>query len=80
MSDEQFLVSQAGRVIDPSDPLGHFDEEPSEEDKSDALPVVNFTAFLKQLSDAWQSLQHSRMCAQQQEFKMWKSRKTNSNQ
>ena len=37
MSDEQFLVSQSGRVIDPSDPLGHFDEKPSEEDKSDAL-------------------------------------------
>ena len=37
MSDEQFLVSPAGRVIDPSDPLGHFDENPSDEEKSDAL-------------------------------------------
>ena len=53
MSDEQFLVSRAGRVIDPSDPLGHFDEKPSEEEKSDALPVVKiFTTSLKQLSDA----------------------------
>jgi glycosyltransferase involved in cell wall biosynthesis len=37
MSHEQFLVSPAGNLIDPSDPLGHFDEDPSEEEKAGAL-------------------------------------------
>ena len=34
---EQFLVSNAGRVIHPSDPLGHFDFEPNEEEVEEAL-------------------------------------------
>ena len=37
MSYEQFLVSPAGRVIDPADPLAHFDHQPSEEEKQAAL-------------------------------------------
>ena len=37
MSEEQFLVSPAGKLIDPSDPLGHFDEDPSAEEKAGAL-------------------------------------------
>ena len=37
MSEEQFLVSPAGRLIDPSNPLGHFDSDPSDEEKADAL-------------------------------------------
>ena len=37
MSEEQFLVSPAGRLINPSDPLGHFDNDPSEEERADAL-------------------------------------------
>ena len=37
MSEEQFLVSPAGRLIDPSNPLDHFDEDPSEEEKNSAL-------------------------------------------
>ena len=37
MSKEQFLVSPAGRLINPSNPLDHFDEEPSETEKSEAL-------------------------------------------
>ena len=37
MSEEQFLVSPAGKLIDPSDPLGHFDENPSTEEKAGAL-------------------------------------------
>ena len=37
MSDEQFLVSPAGRLINPADPLDHIDGEPCEEEKSDAL-------------------------------------------
>ena len=37
MSEEQFLVSPAGRLINPSDPLDYFDDEPSEEERSDAL-------------------------------------------
>ena len=37
MSEEQFLVSPAGRLIDPADPLDHFDDEPNESEKTDAL-------------------------------------------
>ena len=37
MSEEQFLVSPAGKLIDPCDPLGHFDEDPSAEEKAGAL-------------------------------------------
>ena len=37
MSLEQFLVSPAGRLVDPADPLGHFDHPPAEEDRLKAL-------------------------------------------
>ena len=37
MSEEQFLVSPAGRLINPSDPLDHFDDDPNEEERYDAL-------------------------------------------
>jgi len=37
MSENQFLVSPAGRLINPSDPLGHFDKNPSEDEKADAI-------------------------------------------
>lgn len=33
MSHEQFLISAAGRVINPADPLDHFDQEPTEEER-----------------------------------------------
>ena len=33
MSSEQFLVSAAGRLIDPANPLDHFDQEPTEEER-----------------------------------------------
>ena len=33
MSSEQFLVSKAGRLIDPANPLDHFDQEPTEEER-----------------------------------------------
>ena len=42
MSEEQFLVSPAGRLIDPSDPLDHFDEDPSEDEKYSALARRTF--------------------------------------
>lgn len=37
MSPEQFLVSKSGNVIDPSDPYGHFDLEPNEDEIKEAL-------------------------------------------
>ena len=37
LSYEQFLVSPAGRVINPADPFAHFDHQPSEEEKKLAL-------------------------------------------
>ena len=37
MSPEQFLVSPTGRLIDPGDPLAHFDTEPSQEEKTSAI-------------------------------------------
>ena len=37
MSPEQFLVSNAGKIIDPSDPLGHFDHEPNQEEINAAM-------------------------------------------
>ena len=42
MSPEQFLVSKSGSVIDPSDPLGHFDKEPNEEEIIEALERREF--------------------------------------
>ena len=37
MSHQQFLVSAAGRLIDPADPLGHFDQQPSPDEAQQAL-------------------------------------------
>lgn len=37
MSVEQFLVTPSGRLVDPSDPLGHFDHAPSDQERADAL-------------------------------------------
>ena len=37
MSDEQFLVSADGRLINPADPLSHFDQQPSPDEIEKAL-------------------------------------------
>lgn len=37
MSPEQFLVSKSGKIIDPSDPCGHFDVEPNEDEIQEAM-------------------------------------------
>ena len=37
MSSEQFLVSAAGRLIDPANPLDHFDQEPTDEERDMAI-------------------------------------------
>ena len=37
MSDEQFLVSADGRLINPTDPLSHFDQQPSPDEIEKAL-------------------------------------------
>ncbi len=37
MSYEQFLISAAGRVINPADPLDHFDQEPTDEERDLAV-------------------------------------------
>ena len=42
MSPEQFLVSNAGKIIDPSDPLGHFDHDPNEDEINAAMERREF--------------------------------------
>ena len=42
ISEEQFLVSPAGRIIDPSDPVGHFDKEPRPDEKHKAFARREF--------------------------------------
>ena len=37
MSEEQFLVSADGRLINPGDPLGHFDQQPNPDETQKAL-------------------------------------------
>jgi glycosyltransferase involved in cell wall biosynthesis len=37
MSEEQFLVSADGRLINPADPLGHFDQQPNPDETQKAL-------------------------------------------
>ena len=50
MSDEQFLVSADGRLINPADPLSHFDYQPS--------PDQSEKAF-KRRADLYQLLEHA---------------------
>ena len=42
MSPEQFLVSPAGVVIDPGDPIAHIDHEPNDDEKQDAYERRDF--------------------------------------
>ena len=37
MSVEQFLVTPSGSLVDPADPLGHFDHDPTAEEQATAL-------------------------------------------
>ncbi|MGB1775417.1 MAG: glycosyltransferase [Synechococcus sp.] len=37
MSVEQFLVAPSGRVLDPADPLAHFDHPPTDQERTEAL-------------------------------------------
>ena len=62
MSYEQFLVSAAGRLINPADPLGHFDQQPSPDEAQLAL---------KRREDLYQLLEHAqRRIAVSEAFKI----------
>ena len=50
MSDEQFLVSKAGRLINPADPLDHFDQQPDASEIQKAL---------QRRADLFQLLEHA---------------------
>ena len=50
MSYEQFLVSAAGRLINPADPLDHFDQQPSPAEAQQAL---------QRREDLYQLLEHA---------------------
>ena len=82
MSKEQFLVSPAGRLINPSNPLDHFDEEPSETEKSEALArrEKTSTPFLQAQIDVLLYRQRSRMFANQPAFQMSWFKKINLHQ
>ena len=62
MSYKQFLVSAAGRLINPADPLGHFDQQPSPAEAQQAL---------QRRTDLYQLLEHAqRRIAVSEAFKM----------
>ena len=51
MSVEQFLVSPSGRLVDPADPLGHFDHSPTEKDRLKAFERRDVLYGLLQSAD-----------------------------